>query len=206
MKIEPYYEGMAEPAGVSIRHKEVIELTWGGKLVFYNCIVGGVIDARFIPSIQKGVMEKMQEGPLTGSYVRDVRVIVYDGKMHPVDSNDISFKIAGMMAFKEAFHLADPRILEPVYEIEINVPEELMGDVVTDLQSRRSIILGMDAKDYCQVIKARTPLAELDAYSTSLRSLTQGRGNYTGRFAEYAPVPGDIQKKLAEEYAKGEVN
>ncbi len=204
MKIEPYYEGMAEPTGVSIRDKEVIELQWGGKLVFYNCIVGGVIDQRFIPSIQKGVMEKMQEGPITGSFVRDVRVIVYDGKMHPVDSNDISFKIAGMMAFKEAFQQADPKILEPIYEIEILVPEELMGDVVTDLQSRRSIILGMDSKGHYQVIKARTPLAELDKYSTSLRSITQGRGNYTGKFAEYATVPGEIQKKLAEEYKKNE--
>ncbi len=204
MKIEPYFEGMPEPQGVSVRHKEIFDLQWGGKMVFYNCIVGGVIDQRFIPSIQKGVMEKMHEGPLTGSYVRDVRVIVYDGKMHPVDSNDISFKIAGMMAFKEAFHQADPKILEPIYEIEILVPEELMGDVVTDLQSRRSIILGMDSRGNYQVIKARTPLAELDRYSTSLRSITQGRGNYTGRFADYAPVPPDIQKKLGEEYKKTE--
>jgi elongation factor G len=204
MKIEPYHDGMPEPTGVSVRHKEVFDLQWGGKLVFYNCIVGGVIDARFIPSIQKGVMEKMQEGPITGSFVRDVRVIVYDGKMHPVDSNDISFKIAGMMAFKEAFQLADPKILEPIYEIEVLVPEELMGDVVTDLQGRRSIIVGMDSKGGYQVIKARTPLAELDRYSTSLRSITQGRGNYAGKFAEYAPVPGDIQKKLAEEYKKME--
>ena len=206
MKIEPYYDGMPEPTGVSIRDKEIVELQWGGKLVFYNCIVGGVIDQRFIPSIQKGVMEKMHEGPITGSFVRDVRVIVYDGKMHPVDSNDISFKIAGMMAFKEAFQLADPKILEPIYEIEIFVPEELMGDVVTDLQSRRSVILGMDSKGQYQVIKARTPLAELDKYSTSLRSITQGRGNYTGKFADYATVPGEIQKKLAEEYKKMEDN
>jgi len=204
MKIEPYHEGMEEPNGHSVRNKEVIELPWGGKLVFYNCIVGGVIDQRFIPSIQKGVMEKMQEGPLTGSYVRDVRVIVYDGKMHPVDSNDISFKIAGMMAFKEAFHQADPKILEPIYEVEVMVPEELMGDVVTDLQTRRSIIMGMDAKGNYQIIKARTPLSELDKYSTSLRSITQGRGSYTGRFAEYSPVPGEIQKKLAETYKKTE--
>ena len=204
LKIEPYHEGMAEPSGVSVRHKEVFELPWGGKMVFYNCIVGGVIDTRFIPSIQKGVMEKMHEGPITGSFVRDVRVIVYDGKMHPVDSNDISFKIAGMMAFKEAFQSADPKILEPIYEIEVLVPEELMGEVVTDLQGRRSIILGMDSRGHYQVIKARTPLAELDKYSTSLRSITQGRGNYTGKFAEYAPVPGEIQKKLAEEYKKTE--
>ena len=205
MKIEPYHEGMPEPQGVSIRHKEIFDLTWGGKMVFYNCIVGGVIDQRFIPSIQKGVMEKMQEGPLTGSYVRDVRVIVYDGKMHPVDSNDISFKIAGMMAFKEAFHHADPKILEPIYEVEVLVPDELMGDVVTDLQGRRTTILGMDSRGNYQVIKARTPLAELDKYSNSLRSITQGRGSFTGRFSEYAPVPADIQKKLAEEYGKKEL-
>lgn len=206
LKIEPYFEGMPEPEGHTIREKEVLDLAWGGKLVFYNCIVGGVIDQRFIPSIQKGVMEKMQEGPLTGSFVRDVRVIVYDGKMHPVDSNDISFKIAGMMAFKEAFHQADPKILEPIYEVEIKVPEELMGDVVTDLQSRRSIILGMDNIGQYQVIKAKTPLSELDKYSTSLRSITQGRGSYSGKFAEYAPVPLEIQKKLGEEYKKMESN
>ena len=172
LKIEPYHDGMPEPHEHHVRDKEVLDLPWGGKLVFYNCIVGGVIDQRFIPSIQKGIMEKMHEGPVTGSYVRDIRVIVYDGKMHPVDSNDISFKIAGMMAFKEAFHQAEPRILEPVYEIEVMVPEELMGDVVTDLQGRRSIILGMDSKGKYQVIKARAPLAELDKYSTSLRSIT----------------------------------
>jgi elongation factor G len=206
LKIEPFHEGMSEPVGHSIREKEVFDLQWGGKLVFYNCIVGGVIDQRFIPSIQKGIMEKMQEGPLTGSYVRDVRVIVYDGKMHPVDSNDISFKIAGMMAFKEAFHQADPKILEPIYEVEIRVPEELMGDVVTDLQTRRSVILGMDSNGNYQVIKAKTPLAELDKYSTSLRSITQGRGSYSGHFSEYAPVPSEIQKKLAEEYKKTEVH
>jgi elongation factor G len=206
LKIEPYWEGMPEPEGHSIREKEILDLSWGGKLIFYNCIVGGVIDQRFIPSIQKGIMEKMQEGPLTGSYVRDVRVIVYDGKMHPVDSNDISFKIAGMMAFKEAFHQADPKILEPIYEVEIRVPEELMGDVVTDLQTRRSIILGMDSNGPYQVIKAKTPLSELDKYSTSLRSITQGRGSYSGKFSEYAAVPSDIQRKLAEEYKKTEVH
>ncbi|MBK6446705.1 MAG: elongation factor G [Bacteroidetes bacterium] len=206
MKIEPFHEGMPEPHEHHVREKEIIDLPWGGKLVFYNCIVGGVIDQRFIPSIQKGVMEKMHEGPLTGSYVRDIRVIVYDGKMHPVDSNDISFKIAGMMAFKEAFHQADPKILEPIYDVEILVPEELMGDVVTDLQTRRSVIMGMDSQGKYQVIKARTPLSELDKYSTSLRSITQGRGSYTGRFAEYAPVPGEIQRKLADEYKSTEVH
>lgn len=205
IRIEPYFEGMPEPKDFNVRDKEVVDLAWGGKLVFYNCIVGGVIDARFIPSVLKGVMEKMDEGPLTGSYVRDVRVCLYDGKMHAVDSNDLSFKIAGMMAFKEAFHNADPKILEPIYEIEVFVPEELMGEVMTDLQGRRSIITGMDSKDSYQVIKAKVPLAELDKYSTTLRSITQGRASYSGRFSDYALVPGEIQRKLAEEYKKNEV-
>lgn len=161
--------------------------------------MGGVIDARFIPSILKGILEKMEEGPITGSYVRDVRVCVFDGKMHPVDSNDISFKIAGMMAFKEAFLNADPVVLEPIYDLEVLVPEEMMGDVMGDLQTRRSMIMGIDAKGNFQVIKARTPLAELDRYSTTLRSLTQGRASFTQRFAEYVQVPYEIQQKLAKQ-------
>ncbi len=196
MRIEPYFEGMAEPKDFNVRGKEVIDLPWGGNLVFYNCIVGGVIDARFIPSILKGVMEKMEEGPITGSYVRDIRVMVYDGKMHPVDSNDISFKIAGAMAFRQAFMSADPKLLEPIYDIEIMVPEELMGEVMTDLQTRRSVIQGMDARDHYQIIKAKTPLAELHKYTTTLRSLTQGKASFRARFAEYQPVPFDLQQKL----------
>lgn len=198
LKIEPYYDGMPEPKDFSIRGKEVIDLEWGGKLVFYNCIVGGVIDARFIPSILKGVMEKMEEGPITGSYVRDVRVMVYDGKMHPVDSNDISFKIAGMMAFKDAFLKAEPQLLEPIYDLEIRVPEEIMGDVMGDLQTRRALIMGIDTNGNYQVIKARAPLAELDKYSTSLRSLSQGRASFSQHFSDFAPVPFDIQNKLAK--------
>lgn len=200
LKIEPYYDGMAEPDEFPVRGKEVVPLEWGGKLVFYNCIVGGVIDARFIPSILKGVMEKMEEGPITGSYVRDVRVMVYDGKMHPVDSNDISFKIAGMMAFKEAFMKSEPQLLEPIYDVEVNLPEEMMGDVMSDLQTRRALIMGMDTKGRFQVIRAKVPLAELDRYSTTLRSLTQGRANFTQHFAEFAPVSFDIQQKLAKEF------
>ncbi|HBH22589.1 MAG TPA: elongation factor G [Cytophagales bacterium] len=202
MHIEPYIEGMEDPSGYNIRGKEVIDLEWGGKLVFYNCIVGGVIDARFIPSILKGVMEKMEEGPITGSYVRDVCVMVYDGKMHPVDSNDISFKIAGAQAFKQAFQKADPKILEPIYDLEVLVPEELMGEVMTDLQTRRSIIQGMDSKDGFQQIKSKTPLAEMYKYSTALRSVTQGRASFKAKFAEYAPVPFDIQQKLAKEQSE----
>lgn len=199
LKIEPYHEGMPEPTEFSVRGKEVIELEWGGKLVFYNCIVGGVIDARFIPSILKGVMEKMEEGPISGSYVRDVRVMVHDGKMHAVDSNDISFKIAGVMAFKDAFMKAEPQLLEPIYDLEVVLPEEMMGEVMGDLQTRRSLIMGMDTKGKNQVIKARTPLAELDRYSTTLRSLSQGRASFSQKFAEFAPVPFDIQQKLAKE-------
>jgi elongation factor G len=204
MKIEPYYEGMPEPDEFTIRGKEVIDLDWGGKLVFYNCIVGGVIDSRFIPSILKGVMEKMEEGPITGSYVRDVRVLVHDGKMHPVDSNDISFKIAGMMAFKEAFMKAEPQLLEPIYNLEVRVPEEMMGEVMGDLQTRRSMIMGVDTFGNYQVIKAKTPLAELDRYSTSLRSLSQGRASFSQQFAEYQPVPFEIQRKLSKELAEVE--
>jgi elongation factor G len=205
LKIEPYHEGMAEPTGFNIRGKEEIELEWGGKLIFYNCIVGGVIDVRFIPSILKGVMEKMEEGPITGSYVRDVRVMVYDGKMHPVDSNDISFKIAGAMAFRDGFMNAEPQLLEPIYDMEIMVPEETVGEVMGDLQTRRSIIMGIDTKGKYQVIKARTPLAELDRYSTTLRSLSQGRANFRSSFADYVAVPFDLQKKLTKQFSELEL-
>jgi len=202
MKIEPWYEGMPEKSEFTLRDKEEHDLPWGGKLVFHNCITGGVIDARFIPSILKGVMEKMNEGPLTGSFVRDIRVSVYDGKMHPVDSNDISFKIAGMMAFKDAFHNAQPQLLEPIHDVEVEMPENLMGDVMTELQSHRSIIMGMDSRNGNQIIKARTPLAEVDKLSYSLRNVTQGRARMKSDFAEYAPVPGDMQKKLHDDYEK----
>jgi elongation factor G len=196
MRIEPWYEGMPDPEGVNLRNQEIIDLPTGGKLVFCNCIVGGVIDAKFMPSIQKGVMEKMARGPLTGSPARDVRVIVHDGKMHTVDSNDMSFKTAGMMAFKEAFVQADPQLMEPIHEVEVRVPEDLMGEVMTDLQGRRSIIQGMEADGRMQLIRAHTPLAELDRYSTALRSLTQGRGTYRSRFLEYQAVPAELQHKL----------
>jgi len=157
-----------------------------------------VIDARFIPSILKGIKEVMEEGPVTGSYARDIRVMVYDGKMHSVDSNDISFRIAGGHAFKEAFINASPKLMEPIQELEIKVPEELMGEVMTDLQSRRSMILGMEALGAYQRIKARTPLAELYGYSTALRSITQGRASFKSRFAEYSPVPQNVQEKLVK--------
>ena len=188
MKIMPYEEGMDDPEGFNIRDKQVIDLDWGGKLVYYNCIVGGAIDSRFHPSILKGIMEVMANGPITGSYVRDVCVMVHDGKMHTVDSNDIAFKIAGTYAFKEAFSKAKPVILEPINELEVYVPEDLMGDVMTDLQTRRSIITGVDVKGNYQVIRAKTPVAELDKYTTALRSITQGRSSFKTRFAEFMPV------------------
>ncbi|MBL7927783.1 MAG: elongation factor G [Bacteroidia bacterium] len=202
IKIEPYFEGMPQVTEYSVRDTEEHPLPWGGKLVFNNCIVGGVIDARFIPAIQKGILEKMQEGPLTGSHVCDVRVSVYDGKMHPVDSNDISFKIAGMMAFKDAFHLAQPQLLEPVQEIAVTIPEEILGDVMTELQGRRSIILGIDNHNGMQIVKAHTPLAEMDKLQQDLRSISQGRGFVSSKFHDYLPVPADLQIKLTDAYKK----
>jgi len=202
MRIEPWYEGMPEPKDLNVRAKDTYDLDWGGKLVFYNCIVGGAIDARFLPSILKGVMEKMQNGPLTGSYARDIRVCVYDGKMHPVDSNDISFKIAGLQAFRQAFQQADPQILEPIYHVEVLCPDDLTGAVMGDLQSRRAIVEGIDAEGHFQKVSARVPLAEMDNYSSSLRSITQGRAKFKMSFLSYEPVLFDMQKKLIEEYNK----
>ncbi len=185
LKIEPWKEGMPEPQGFNIRGKEEIDLPWGGKLVFYNCIVGGVIDTRFLPSIRKGILEVMESGPLTGSFIRDVRVMVYDGKMHPVDSNDIAFKIAGAHAFKDAFMNANPKLLEPVQEVTVRVPEDTVGSVMTDLQSRRSIIQGIDSIDHFQILKCAVPEAELYRYSTDLRSLTQGKATFRAVFSAF---------------------
>ncbi|WP_299554580.1 elongation factor G [Seonamhaeicola sp.] len=199
LKIEPWFEGMPEPEGFNIRGREEVDLPWGGKLVFYNCIVGGVIDARYIPSVMKGVLEVMEEGPLTGSYIRDVRVMVYDGKMHSVDSNDISFKIAGAHAFKEAFLNANPKLLEPTNELTVKVPEDMVGNVMTDLQSRRSVIQGFDNLDHYQILKCTIPAAELFGYSTDLRSLTQGKATFSSKFSSYQPVPNNIQKQLVKE-------
>ena len=202
MRIEPWYEGMPEPTGLTVRGRDIFNLDWGGKLVFYNCIVGGAIDARFLPSILKGVMEKMHEGPLTGSYVRDVRVSVYDGKMHPVDSNDISFKIAGLQAFRQAFQQADPQVLEPIYHVEILCPEDLTGAIMGDVQSRRGIVEGMDTEGHFQKIIAKVPLAEMHDFSSSLRSITQGRAKFKMHFDSYQPMSYEMQKKLSEEYNK----
>lgn len=202
MRVEPWYEGMPEPQGLSVRGREVFSLDWGGKLVFYNCIVGGAIDTRFLPSILKGVMEKMHDGPLTGSYVRDVRVSVYDGKMHPVDSNDISFKIAGLQAFRQAFQQADPQVLEPIYSVEVVCPEDLTGSVMGDIQSRRGIVEGMDTEGHFQKIISKVPLAEMHDFSSSLRSISQGRAKFKMKIDSYQPMPFDLQRKLADEYHK----
>ena len=209
MVIEPYAEGMPDPVkykidgkeiNVSVRGKEEHKLPWGGMLIYFNCIVGGSIDARFLPAILKGIMEKMEEGPLTGSYARDIRVAVYDGKMHPVDSNEISFKLAGRNAFREAFKNAGPRILEPVYDVEVLVPSERMGDVMSDLQGRRAMIEGMTSEKGFEKIKAKVPLAEMAKYSTALSSLTNGRATYTMKLGKYESVPGDLQDKLLKAY------
>ncbi len=209
MVIEPYTEGMADPVkykingkeiNVSVRGKEEHKLSWGGMLVYFNCIVGGSIDGRFMPAILKGIMEKMEEGPLTGSYARDIRVAVYDGKMHPVDSNEISFKLAGRNAFREAFKNASPRILEPIYDVEVLVPSERMGDVMSDLQGRRAMIEGMTSEKGFEKIKAKVPLAEMAKYSTALSSLTNGRATYTMKIGKYEAVPGDLQDKLLKAY------
>ncbi|MBE0647884.1 MAG: elongation factor G [Bacteroidales bacterium] len=204
MMIQPFKEGMADQTEFPIRGRDSIELEWGGKLVMNTCVVGGAIDARFMPAILKGVMEKMEEGPLTGSYARDIVFNIYDGKMHPVDSNEISFKLAGRNAFREAFKNAGPKILEPIYDVEVIVPEEKMGEVMTDLQGRRALIMGMDSEGNYQKIKAKVPLAEMNRYSTALSSLTSGRATYDMKFADYVQVPADVQDKLLKAYEEEE--
>ena len=203
--LEPYTEGMPDPTSfkingqefkMNIKGKEEIDLEWGGKLVFINSVVGGAIDARFMPAILKGVMERMEQGPLTGSYARDVRVIVYDGKMHPVDSNELSFMLAGRNAFSAAFKEAGPKILEPIYDLEVLVPGDYMGDVMSDLQGRRAVIMGMDSESGYQKLTAKIPLKELSSYSIALSSLTGGRASFSTTFSNYELVPNDIQQAL----------
>ena len=207
--VEPYYEGMPAPSSyrfkgqefkVNVRDTQTINLEWGGKLVFVNSIVGGAIDARFLPAILKGILSRMEQGPLTGSYARDVRVIVYDGKMHPVDSNEISFMIAGRHAFSTAFREADPKILEPVYDVEVDVPQDYLGDVMGDLQGRRAIISGMNSEKGYEKLLAKVPLKEMSNFATALSSITGGRASFTMQFSSYELVPGDVQEKLLKEY------
>lgn len=203
--VEPYAEGMPDPTvfnfggqefKMNIKSREEVDLEWGGKLVFLNSVVGGAIDLRFMPAILKGVMERMERGPLTGSYARDVRVIVYDGKMHPVDSNELSFMLAARQAFAEAFKNAGPKILEPIYDLEVLVPSDYMGDVMSDLQGRRALIMGMDAEGSYQKLAAKIPLKELSNYSVALSSLTGGRASFSTKFASYELVPTDVQSEL----------
>lgn len=209
--VEPYTEGMPAPDSfkfgnqefkMNVRDTQEIPLAWGGKLVVCNCIVGGAIDARFIPAIVKGLMDRMEQGPLTGSYARDVRVCIYDGKMHPVDSNEISFRLAGRNAFSQAFREANPKVLEPVYDVEVLVPGDVMGDVMSDLQGRRAIIMGMSSENGFEKLSARVPLKEMSSYSTALSSITGGRSSFTMKFSSYELVPSDVQEKLLKEYAE----
>lgn len=200
MRIEPYYEGMAEPDGLTVRKTEVEELPWGGQLHFYWCIVGGSIDAKYSNAIKKGVLEKMEEGPLTGSYCQDIRVSIYDGKMHPVDSKDVAFLKAAIQVFKSAFSKAGPQILEPIYDVEILCADDVMGDIMGDLQTRRAIISGMGSEGHYQKIMAKVPLAELYQYSSTLRSMSQGRAKFSRKFAEFSAVPHDLQKDLISSY------
>lgn len=200
MLIESYYEGMPTQSKYPIRATENYDLPWGGKLIYNNCIVGGAIDARFMPAILKGIMEKMEEGPLTGSYARDIVVNIYDGKMHPVDSNELAFKLAGRNAFKEAFKNAGPKILEPIYDVDVFVPSERMGDVMTDLQGRRGVMMGMDNEGAFHIIHAKIPLAEMNKYSTTLSSITSGRASYSMKFSEYQQVPAEVQGEIIKKY------
>ena len=213
--VEPYAEGMPDPTTyklngqevkMNIKGREEINLEWGGKLVFINSVVGGAIDTRFMPAILKGIMERMERGPLTGSYARDVRVIVYDGKMHPVDSNELSFMLAARNAFAEAFKAAGPKILEPIYDLEVYVPADYMGDVMSDLQGRRALIMGMDSEAGYQKLQAKIPLKELNNYSISLSSLTGGRASFTTKFASYELVPNEVQQALIAAHEAEEVD
>lgn len=207
--VEPYAEGMPDPTmykfngqefKMNIKGKEEKTMPWGGKLVFINSVVGGAIDTRFMPAILKGIMDCMERGPLTGSYARDVRVVVYDGKMHPVDSNELSFTLAARHAFSDAFKIAGPKILEPIYDLEVYVPSDYMGDVMSDLQGRRAMIMGMDSEAGYQKLQAKIPLKELASYSISLSSLTGGRASFTTKFSSYELVPNELQQTLIAEH------
>ncbi len=207
--VEPYYDGMPDPTAykfgnqefkINAKSKEEVDLEWGGKLVFINSVVGGAIDTRFMPAILKGIMSRMEQGPLTGSYARDVRVVVYDGKMHPVDSNELSFMLAGRHAFSDAFKAAGPKLLEPIYDVEVFVPSDKMGDVMSDLQGRRGMIIGSESENGYEKLIAKVPLKSLSSYSTTLSSITGGRASFIMKFASYELVPTDIQQQLMKEF------
>ncbi|MEO0340081.1 MAG: elongation factor G, partial [Bacteroidota bacterium] len=200
LRVEPYYEGMPDPNNLSVRKFEIEDLPWGGKLAFYWCIVGGTIDSKYMNAIKKGILQKMEEGPLTGSPSQDIRVCIYDGKMHSVDSNDMAFMLATGHAFKDAFLQAKPKLLEPIYDLEVLCSSEVMGDIMSDLQTRRAMIMGMDTVGHYQRIKAKVPQMEMYQYSSTLRSLTQGRAKFTRRFAEFNPAPPEVQQQLVAAY------
>jgi len=200
MRIEPFEEGMPDPAGLTVKNREVEPLEWGGSLAFYWCIVGGSIDAKYANAIKKGIMQKMQNGPLSGSHCQNIRVSVYDGKMHSVDSNDMAFMLAASNCFRQAFEKAHPQLLEPIYDVEIICPDAVMGDIMSDLQTRRAIIQGMDTAGHYQKIKAKVPLMELYQYSSTLRSISQGIAKHSRAFSHYAPLPAELQAKIAAEH------
>ena len=211
--VEPYADGQpvsevyrfgGQEFRINAKSEEIIDLEWGGKLVFINSVVGGAIDARFMPAILKGIMSKMEQGPLTGSYARDVRVIVYDGKMHPVDSNELSFMLAGRNAFSQAFKEAGPKLLEPIYDVDVFVPSDKMGDVMSDLQGRRGMIMGMTSENGYEKLTAKVPLKEMSSYSTALSSITGGRASFVMKFASYELVPIDVQQKLQKEFEESQ--
>ncbi|MDG2450096.1 MAG: elongation factor G, partial [Saprospiraceae bacterium] len=201
MRIEPYYVGMPEPDGLNVRNAELVDLEWGGTLAFYWCIVGGSIDTKYSNAIKKGVISKMEEGPLTGSRCQDIRVCIYDGKMHSVDSNDMAFMIAATHVFKTSFIQAKPQLMEPIYNLDILCSDTVMGDIMGDLQTRRAMIQGMTTEGHYQKISAKVPLAELYKYSSTLRSISQGRAKFTRSFAEFASVPPEVQNQLAKSHA-----
>ncbi len=205
MRIEPYTDGMPDPADLNVRNTDIEELPWGGKLAFYWCIVGGSIDAKYSNAIKKGILQRMEEGPLTGSPCQDIRVCIYDGKMHSVDSNDMAFMLASKMAFRDAFRQASPQLMEPVYDLEVLCDSDVMGDVMGDLQTRRAMIAGMDSQGHYQKIMAKVPLAELYQYSSTLRSITQGRAKFNQSFTEFNAVPYEIQEKLMSDYKDEDV-
>lgn len=183
-------------------HFKMEPLPRGTGFEFVNAIVGGVVPGRFIPAVEKGIVETMGKGVISGNQVVDVRVTLHFGSYHDVDSDEMSFKLAASQCFKKAFLECKPCLLEPIYEIEVIVPDEYMGDVMGDVSSRRGKILGMDSDGHFQIIKANVPLAELHKYSSQLRSLTQGRGNYKSKFSFYEEVPKEVEQKVIDEYNK----
>ncbi|MFZ1789787.1 MAG: elongation factor G [Saprospiraceae bacterium] len=202
MRIDPYYEGIPDPQGLTVKNREVEALDWGGHLAFYWCVVGGAIDSKYANAIKKGILQKMEEGPLTGSHCQNIRVCIYDGKMHSVDSNDMAFMLASSNAFKTAFKNASPQLLEPIYELEVLCSDHVMGEVMNDLQTRRAIITGMGAEGHYQKITAKVPQAEMYQYASTLRSLTQGKAKFTRKIIEFAPVPPEVQHKLIQEHVE----